>query len=223
MDRTKKTLPLCLSCPMIEVSAHLGLPPVPTYSGQTLWNHRVCIKTDAPIHPNSIQTLASFTGSPEESSFFGISVAIEACGAPLIPALLSGIEAASQKDWVVLKLCLQKAEGILNCMTSLLPTVYQSCSPEFFYITLRPFLEGTRDLSAVGLPNGVFFEGKDGGSYRKYRGPSNAQSSLFVFVDIALGVSHSTGGSQSRQTRASFGQQEMLAAKAEFLDVSSLQ
>ncbi|OCK77490.1 Indoleamine 2,3-dioxygenase [Lepidopterella palustris CBS 459.81] len=213
-----ETLPLCLSRPMIEVSTHLGLPPVPTYSGQTLWNHRFCGKADGLIHSNSIQTLASFTGSPEESSFFGISVAIEACGAPLIPALLSGIEAASQQDWVALEVCLQKAEGILNNMTTLLPTLYQSCSPEFFYTTLRPFLEGTKDLASVGLPNGVFFEEKDGGSCRKYCGPSNAQSSLFVLVDIALGVNHSTSSHRSGHTNASFGQQEILAAKTQFLD-----
>lgn len=93
--------------------------------------------------------------------------------------------------------CLYKAEKILKAMTSLLPEIYSRCSPSFFYHTLRPYLEGTRDLQSVGLPNGVFFETASTGqtgSYQKYRGPSNAQSALFPFIDIALGVKHEKDG-----------------------------
>lgn len=175
---------------MIEVSGRLGLPPVPTYSGQTLWNHRRLGDVKGPMIPENIQTLISFTGSPEESFFFGISVAIEACGAPLVSTLLEGIEAVRNERPDELTVYLQESARMLAEMTSLLAHMYQKCSPEFFYFTLRPFLEGTRDLASVGLADGVFFEERSGGRYLKYRGPSNAQSSMFAFLDICLGVSH---------------------------------
>jgi len=177
---------------MIEISSLLGLPPVPTYSGQTLWNHhRIETKT-------GLQTLhfpTSFTGASDEAAFFTISVIIEKRGAALIPLLLDGIQATKDNDSLALTSCLNDAERILLEMTALLPTLLPECSPDFFYFTLRPYLEGTADLEAVGMPDGILYETitTDGGVERvrqKYRGPSNAQSSLFAFVDIALGVKH---------------------------------
>jgi indoleamine 2,3-dioxygenase len=147
--------------------------------------------------PDHVQTLVSFTGSPEESSFFGISVTIEARAAPLISILLDGIEAARNHLPAVLCVCLLKVKDILGEMTLLLPLMYQNCTPGFFYLTLRPFLEGTKDLASIGLPNGVLFEEENGGCFLKFRGPSNAQSSMFAFIDIALGVSHEEEGSMT--------------------------
>ncbi|KAF5630183.1 acetyl synthetase [Fusarium sp. NRRL 25303] len=123
-----------------------------------------------------IHTLVSFTGSQEESAFFSVSVAIE-----------KSTEAGNEKQ---LTAYLFEARITIDSMTSILPQLYDRCSPSFFYNTLRPFIEGTQDLKSAGLPHGVFFESKNGGSYQKFRGPSDAQSSLFCFIDIALGIDH---------------------------------
>lgn len=178
---------------MLTVSAHLGLPSVPTYSGQTLWNYPL-ILGNQPSPLDQPRGQVSFTGSREESAFFYTSVAIEGCGAPLIPNLLTAIEAFRHDDTTLVTASLHKVESTLDEMTSLLPRLYDDCSPSFFYHTLRPYLEGTKDLQSVGLPHGIFFETTDGGSYQKYRGPSNAQSSLFPFIDIVLGVEHKGNG-----------------------------
>jgi indoleamine 2,3-dioxygenase len=175
---------------MIEVSAHLGLPPVPTYAATVLWNYRRIGHDNEPLQKSNIQTLLSFTGSPEEAGFFGTVLSIEECGAPLIPTMLLAIEAVRKQDTDQLIACLQRATLTLADMTSILPRMYRDCSQSFFYHKLRPFLDGTKSLASVGLPEGVFFEEYNGGRYRKYCGPSNAQSSLFVFVDIVLGVEH---------------------------------
>ncbi|KAH8427509.1 tryptophan 2,3- dioxygenase [Aspergillus melleus] len=175
---------------MIEVSAYLGLPPVPTYAGQALWNYRGLGDDRASLQKGSVQTLVSFTGSAEEDGFFGTVLAIEECGAPLIPTMLQAVEAAYNQDAEQLITYLERATVTLNDMTSLLPRMYQHCSQNFFYHKLRPFLEGTKNLASVRSLEGVFFEEHDGGRYRKYCGPSNAQSSLFAFVDIILGVKH---------------------------------
>lgn len=175
---------------MIEVSAYLGLPPVPTYAGQVLWNYRRLGDDRAPLQKGNVQTLVSFTGSAEEDGFFGTVLAIEECGAPLIPTMLQAAEAAYNQDTEQLISYLKRATVTLNDMTSLLPRMYQDCSQSFFYHKLRPFLEGTKSLASVQHLEGVFFEEHNGGRYHKYCGPSNAQSSLFAFVDIILGVKH---------------------------------
>ncbi|GES63329.1 nonribosomal peptide synthase Pes1 [Aspergillus terreus] len=193
VDEWRRALPCCLAQPMLTVSAYLGLPSVPTYSGQTLWNYRhIPDNQSSPLdqHPGQV----SFTGSHDEAAFFYTSVAIEACGAPLIRTLLNAIQAARHGDEALVTASLREAEVTLNQMTALLPPLYNSCSPSFFYHTLRPYLEGTQGLQSAGLPHGVFFETIDGGSYQKCRGPSNAQSALFPFIDIALGVEHRGNG-----------------------------
>jgi indoleamine 2,3-dioxygenase len=207
---------------MINVSTHLGLPPVPTYSGQTLWNYPAPNLDDAHVENEKVQSHASFTGSPEEAAFFGISVAIEKRGAPLVPTLLYGIEAVKRNDIPKLVSTLQEAEKILDETTSVLPCMYKRCTPAFFYFILRPYLEGTADLGTVGLPHGIFFEDPSGGgTFQKYRGPSNAQSSLFAFVDAALGVKHYSvnGYNKGAGNAQQSGDVNLLVAKERFMKV----
>ncbi|KAF5543114.1 nonribosomal peptide synthase [Fusarium mexicanum] len=163
-------LPLNLAEPMMNVSCYLGLPRLPALE--------------------QINTLVSFTGSQEESAFFSVSVAIERHGSPLIEILLHAMAAAEAGNEKQLTAYLLEAMITIDSMTAILPQLYDRCSPSFFYNTLRPFLEGTQDLKSAGLPHGVFFETKNGGCYQKFRGPSNAQSSLFCFIDIVLGIQH---------------------------------
>ncbi|KAJ5175696.1 uncharacterized protein N7482_001573 [Penicillium canariense] len=182
-------LPQCIAQPLMDVATHLGLPCIATYAGQTIWNHK-CGSEGVPMELGSLKTCTSFTGSPEESAFFCISVAIEAAGAPLIRLLLSANEAAELGDFPVLTELLHDAAEVISRMTSILPEMYSRCSPKFFYHTLRPFLEGTAGLADVGLPHGIKFQLRDKNVYQKFRGPSNAQSALFHFVDVALGINH---------------------------------
>lgn len=183
---------------MIEVSSYLGLPPVSTYAGQALWNFRRVGDSYLALRPEDVETLVSFTGSSEESGFFAVVLSIEARGAELIPTMLEGIEAARRQDSRLLMDCFRTAAGVLTDIASLLQGMYKNCNQEFFYHRLRPFLDGIRNLDSVGLPDGVFFEEKHGGQYRKYFGPSNAQSSLFAFIDITLGIKHEQDGFEGK-------------------------
>lgn len=193
-------LPRTVSQPIKEVSSYLGLPPAPTYAGQVLWNFRQHSDHSQLPHPDNVETLISFTGSPEESGFFGVLVAIEARAGPLITALLQGIDASREHRFEQLIQCLQTVEQVLKEITSLLPLMYKRCSREFFYNTLRLFLRGMGDMSSPGTVNGVFFEEEQGGSWNKFFGPSNAQSSVFTFIDAALGISHEEGHKEKSTT-----------------------
>ena len=88
--------------------------------------------------------------------------------------------------------CLQEMCHHIDALTALLPRMYERCNPNFFFNEIRPFLAGT---VGTELPKGVFYEQEDGtGSHRLYQGPTAAQSSLFHFLDIALGVRYRQPG-----------------------------
>lgn len=68
-------------------------------------------------------------------------------------------------------------------------------SAEFFYHQLRPFLSGSKNMAAAGLPEGVHYPtcrcGE--GEWVQFSGGSNAQSSLIQFFDIVLGIKQDSG------------------------------
>jgi indoleamine 2,3-dioxygenase len=168
---------------------------VVTYAACCLWNFR-------PIYPagpldlvENLTTPITFTGTIDESWFYLVSVAIEARGAPTIPLIIEAMKAARRGDSLTVSECLTAfAERIMDLRT-LLGRMTEHCAPRAFYFQIRPFLAGSKNMEAAGLPDGVIFEDGSGSEeYRQYAGGSNAQSSLIQFFDIALGVQHRPTG-----------------------------
>lgn len=165
-DIPSERLPASISIPLLHISEYLELPPVATYAAVCLWNFKDLLKNKGLENLDNIATLTTFTGSTDESWFYLISVAIEACGAPIIPLMLSAIDAARIND----------VETVTSCI---------------FYHRIRPFLAGSRNMENAGLANGVIYDDGTGSKdFRQYAGGSNAQSSLIQFFDIVLGVKH---------------------------------
>ncbi|KAM7183168.1 Indoleamine 2,3-dioxygenase [Rhypophila sp. PSN 637] len=115
------------------------------------------------------------------------------------------------KSLVELATCIAKMGHILDKM-------HAKCDPHTFYHRIRPFLAGSKNMAAAGLPNGVFYdegpaEGQARkGQYRQLRGGSNGQSSLIQFLDIILGVEHSSSGNsqpESEDVDGVLGQEEL--------------
>ncbi|MCJ1341002.1 hypothetical protein MMC09_006298 [Bachmanniomyces sp. S44760] len=203
-ERPAERIPLPISIPFLEVCHHLELPPVATYSGLCLWNFR-------PIFPNepidsleNLSTLATFTGSLDESWFYLVSVAIEARGAPIIPLMLNAIAAARIHDSRTVTECLHSFAERLDELATLLQRMYENCDPHVFYHRIRPFLAGSKNMADAGLPNGVIYEDGSGTeTYSQYGGGSNAQSSLIQFFDIILGVEHRPTGERRNESSSS--------------------
>ncbi|THC90719.1 hypothetical protein EYZ11_009830 [Aspergillus tanneri] len=97
-ERPKDVLPPSISCPFLEVSNHLELPPCATYAALNLWNFAVSDHTADMTDPENLYVTASFTGTKDEEWFLMVSVAIEAKGAQLIPLMLEAFHAASVDD-----------------------------------------------------------------------------------------------------------------------------
>ena len=188
----QQTLPANIAVPFIKVSENLEMPPVATYAAQNLWNYRPCDQSRSIENPENYLALTTFTGSIDESWFFAIPAAIEARGAPIIPLTLETIYAASSDRIVQVISCLQDVGGHIEALTSLLSRMYERCNPNYFFHKIRPFLAGT---TSIELPKGIFYEREGGtGSHMICQGPTAAQSSLFHFLDISLGVKHRPTG-----------------------------
>ncbi|CAO1597826.1 Indoleamine 2,3-dioxygenase [Xanthoria calcicola] len=199
-DAPEERVPPPISIPYLQVCETLELPPVATYSAVCLWNFKPIFR-DEPIDSlDNLSTLATYTGSLDESWFYLVSVAIEARGAPLIPLMLDAIAAARRNDSKTVTNNLQSFAERLDELGSILQKMYENCDPHVFYHRIRPFLAGGKNMAEAGLPNGVLFDdGTDGQEYRQLGGGSNAQSSLIQFFDIILGIEHRPTGEKPRQ------------------------
>ncbi|OKO98679.1 Indoleamine 2,3-dioxygenase [Penicillium subrubescens] len=142
-------------------------------------------------HLEEMTTLVTFTGTADEKWFYLISVAIERAGAPVIPLMLEAIVAHYAGDLSTVATALHTFTKILDRITAILLRMYERCRPYVFYNHIRRFIAGSKNMAGAGLPNGVIYDiGLGSEEYRQYGGGSNAQSSLFHFFDIVLGVEH---------------------------------
>lgn len=199
-----QVLPPSLSLPLLSVSHHLGIPPVATYASVNLWNFRTTNPALDFTDLDGLHSLHTFTGTEDESWFYVVSVAMEAQGASIIPTMLSALDAIQHRDYVTITAALRDLTACIESLGRLLERMHERCTPSVFYHRIRPFLAGSKNMAAAGLPNGVFYaedaEGK--GEWRQLRGGSNGQSSLIQFLDLVLGVEHTArGNSQPEGTR----------------------
>lgn len=202
--RSKPTLtatqriPPPISIPFLQTSRHLDVPSVVTYASTVVWNWKPLFAHEPIDNLENLSTLATFTGSLDESWFYLVSVAIEARGAPVISQMLDAIAAARYNHSETVVEALRSFAETLDQLGSLLTRMYENCDPHIFYHRIRPFLAGGKNMADAGLPNGVLFdEGRGDEDYVQFAGGSNAQSSIIQFFDIVLGVEHRATGSRS--------------------------
>ncbi|KAK8097222.1 Indoleamine 2-3-dioxygenase [Apiospora kogelbergensis] len=198
-----EVLPAAISVPFLRVSEHLELPPVLTYAASNLWNF-TCAGAGDFTDVDAIKSMHTFTGTEDESWFFMISVAMEAQAGRAIPSMVSALEVAAKqktpRDYEALARALDELTVSIDKVSSLLERMHEHCDPDVFYHKIRPFLAGSKNMEAAGLPRGVMFpeqQGGDGkwtGSWQQWRGGSNGQSSMIQFFDVVLGVEHTNKG-----------------------------
>lgn len=184
-------IPPALGEPYLAVCAELGMPQSLAYAGLCLWNWA---KPDSEgWELDDMDCLVSFTGTRDEAVFYLVPVEVEAEGGRLVNLLLEGIKAASEGK-VGAEVVLQALLGVkktLQRVGELLRNIHQHCDAQVFHRRLRPFLAGGKGMEESGLPRGVVFQRRHRAEVcAKYVGGSAAQSGLFQFIDLALGVVH---------------------------------
>ncbi|KAL2759898.1 hypothetical protein ACRALDRAFT_1038940 [Sodiomyces alcalophilus JCM 7366] len=197
-ERANERLPPAISIPLLRVSSRLELPPVATYAALNLWNFSSSSPDLDFTDLERLESLHTFTGTRDEAWFYLVSVAMEAEGAHIVPSMLEALEAIKFRDYDTITAALEALTGRIRKIGALLERMYERCDPMVFFYKIRPFLAGSKNMAAAGLPNGVFYDEGDGrGSWRQLRGGSNGQSSLIQFLDIVLGVEHASCGNAS--------------------------
>ncbi|KAK4224226.1 Indoleamine 2,3-dioxygenase [Podospora fimiseda] len=193
-DKAAEILPPSISVPLLAVSNHLSIPPVATYAAVNLWNFRSSSSDFSDL--DSLTALHTYTGTPDESWFYMVSVAMESLGGrALIPLLLSSLQSCSAKNSPSLISSLSEITARINEVGVLLDRMDEHCDPSVFYHRIRPFLAGSKNMASAGLPRGVFYdEGNGKGEWRQLRGGSNGQSSMIQLMDVVLGVEHKVTG-----------------------------
>jgi indoleamine 2,3-dioxygenase len=181
-------LPPGLAVPWWRVAKRLDRPPITSHAALVLHNWRR-LDEERPgkaslsdITPDNLALLQPFLGGLDESWFFLLTVAIEAAGAPALPALLAiqqGITAACPTSVME---NLQLVAQTLDKMTGLLVRMPEQCDPYIFFHRVRPFV-------ASWPEPGVVYEGVSEQPLL-LAGGSAAQSSLLQAIDAGLGVAH---------------------------------
>ncbi|KAH8596171.1 Indoleamine 2,3-dioxygenase [Bisporella sp. PMI_857] len=186
-------LPPCISIPILKVAEHLGIPPAATAASLCLWNFSALPSSDL-LQMECLRSLHTFTGTKDEEWFYLISITIEARGASIIPTMLKAINAARSSDSQTVIECLREFPICVDDIVRLLNRMYEHCGADAFYHRIRPVLAGSKNMEASGLPYGVFYPTSESdpekGSFHRYSGGSNAQSSIIQFLDLVLGIRH---------------------------------
>ena len=186
-------VPASLAEPFLDVCQYLRMEPVLSYAGLCSWNWQII--NGGGMELENMTTIASFTGTRGEAAFYHVPVLIEWEGGYLVHLLLDAILAANEDTAenarTIVKDALDETSRALTKMAIHLPKFNATLDPHFFYHTHRPFMAGGKGMEAKGLPDGMVFHRSDGSTLPlKLVGGSAAQSSLFPFLDYALGVKH---------------------------------
>ncbi|KAI9924866.1 hypothetical protein MW887_006723 [Aspergillus wentii] len=161
-------LPYQTSHPLVCVSEYLQINPWATISAFCLWN--ISFKPGltgnlANVDPDDISTVTSFTDTQDEEWFFVIPAAIESQGGKSIPIMLKAIDAARAGDDEKVQVFLSAMGACISHITEPLARMYDYCTPSALYHMLRPFLSGSRNMAAAGLPDGVFYPSDESGMF----------------------------------------------------------
>lgn len=180
-------VPKKLAVPWVAVSERIGLKPVITYATSVLYNFKLVDPT-APVDMHNLRTLQEFTGTKDETWFFMIHVCVEMAAAPGLHAMACCFRHMADEDHASICKCLRTVKHSIQMIEKETNRMYDGCDPVVFFVILRPFLAGFKDLDA--FPEGIIYEGVDS-KPREYYGGSAAQSSSVYAFDMFLGTKHS--------------------------------
>lgn len=188
-------IPPPITVPLLQVSSHLQLPPVLTYSDDVLYNW--AFKNAVPSYESpvpaldNLRCLTSFTGTKDEEEFYLSSARIELQGVPALSLMRATMDEAFVGDDIAtqrISTYLRHLADVIAELTKTLLSVREGCDPEVFYNEIRPWFRGAD--SDVGKK--WIFEGLELDPELKepteVSGPSAGQSSLVHALDIFLGV-----------------------------------
>lgn len=179
-------IPRKLAIPWVAVSDRIGMKPVITFASSVLYNFRL-LDPSKPIDMQNLHTIQSFTGTNDENWFFMVHVCVEVAAAPGLDAMARTFQYMEAGDHASICKYLKEVQMSIKGMDREVSRMYDGCNPKTFFVVIRPFVAGFKDLDA--FPEGIIYEGVDP-KPREYHGASAAQSSSIYAFDMFLGTRH---------------------------------
>lgn len=179
-------LPAKIAVPVAKVSEYLGIKPLMTHATVDLYNWRIKDETQ-PFSLDNLESISLITGTPDESWFYLIMVAIEKEGGRVIDLIFDSWDGIQYNSPSLVLKSLKQMNLHLKDICAIVKRMKENCKPEVFWNQLRPYLSGWTDKDR--FPDGLLYEG----AYFKpmvLNGGSAAQSSLFATIDAALQIHH---------------------------------
>lgn len=188
-------IPPPITIPLLQVSNHLQLPPVLTYSDNVLYNWS--LDSDDPPTISTIKSLTTFTSTKDEAEFYLVPARMELAGVEALDLMRSTMDELFVGDGLAIRRIttyLGELVDAIHRLRELLLEVKIGCNPKVFYHDVRPWFRG--EDSQTGRK--WIFEGLEQDpslvAPTELSGPSAGQSSLIHALDIFLGVDKSTHG-----------------------------
>ncbi|KAF8442483.1 Indoleamine 2,3-dioxygenase [Boletus edulis BED1] len=190
-------IPPNISIPLLEVAAHLQLPPVATYSDTVLYNWALKSPTDVTTPPalDNLRSQDLFTGTNDEQEFYLASARIEIRGVEALELMRTTMDEMFVGDEIAVRRItgyLHQLALVVVDLTSILLNVRKGCDFEFFYHAIRPWFRGE---DSDPMQRKWVFEGLDEHPEIEpptdLSGPSAGQSALIHALDTFLGLDSS--------------------------------
>ncbi|KIJ10764.1 indoleamine 2,3-dioxygenase [Paxillus involutus ATCC 200175] len=195
-------IPASISIPLLEVSAHLQLPPVATYSDTVLYNWDLKSPSEETATPalDNLRSQELFTGTNDEQEFYLASSRIEIRGVEALELMRATMDEMFVGDEIAVRRItgyLHKLAAVVDELKSILLDVRKGCEPEFFYHSIRPWFRGE---DSDPLERKWAFEGLEEhpeiAQPTDLSGPSAGQSALIHALDIFLGLDNCSTGEE---------------------------
>lgn len=172
-------LPRQIAVPLTHIAAHLGRPPMLSYTGMVLTNWQLC-DADGDFTPENVNVLVRFTDLEDEAWFFRVHIAIEAQAGAILHALEQTRHAISQDDDHAVLVALRAIRAGLVQITQTFHKMPDGCDPDDYFLHVRPYLHGFEHVIYDGVSD----------TPMTFRGGSGAQSSVVPAILAGLGVEH---------------------------------
>lgn len=179
-------IPQGVAVPLVKLSEITERPPILTYAMTCLANYER-IDPNGEIVVDNLKCIQKVIDIKDESWFHLIHVEIEAHAGNAIYSFQRATDAIAQGDIKKVEAELRKIPNAVEKMMSTFKRIFENCSPDIYYHTLRPYLFGFTDIVFEGVEK---FKGQP----QSFRGQSGAQSTVIPALQSFLGLLHESGG-----------------------------
>lgn len=174
-------IPQSLAVPLNTMAQKLGMMPILAYAMYATNNFEI-LNPRLPIRFDNLRLLQHFTIPPwdrDEKGFILPHVEIEAEAGPGLCALPQAQWASLKEDKALFVASMNIMRDSLQEMVQTLKNIPNVCSPEVYFIHVRPWIFYFQKITYEGV-----------GYFERLKGETGAESPAIISFDTAMGIAH---------------------------------